>query len=448
MTSDREDVEAQAPQNGTQIQFIKGAEPVGLNRFDPSQTASSDDFLVKIRESMAEAMSAKNVAFLLGSGCSSLIDGRGHQVGIPTMKPLAEEFASQNGGRGSDVFLTTTEKGALESSLGVAVKASPYSENLEALMEVLYSWRFSLRASTHSRHESHLAIVDKAVCKLKRFLFERCTSGPFSNGNDSVQKLYESFYRKLVYRDRSLPRPWIFTTNYDLFNETAMDRLGLPYSNGFSGTIERRFNPSVFRYALAEQLDVSSRKWSAVDGFAYLCKLHGSISWIEDNQGLFPVRELQKPDENHDSLMIYPTPAKHAFSFSSPYSDLFREFHSRIVKEQSVLFVVGYGFGDEHVNNIIYQALTVPTFRLVIFAAPDAEGEIAKLRELKDSRIWIIGGSEPDTGRTAHYFDYFVEKLMPELPGDQVDKAIKKVLHDLVGRGESEAGTGGNNIDS
>ena len=23
-----------------------------------------------------------------------------------------------------------------------------------------------------------------------------------------------------------LPRPWVFTTNYDLFNERAMDRLG------------------------------------------------------------------------------------------------------------------------------------------------------------------------------------------------------------------------------
>ncbi len=71
-----------------------------------------------------------------------------------------------------------------------------------------------------------------------------------------------------------------------------MDRLGLPYANGFSGVIERRFNPATFRYALAEQLNLTSRKWSADDGSVYVCKLHGSITWTEDAHGLFPSREL------------------------------------------------------------------------------------------------------------------------------------------------------------
>ena len=64
-------------------------------------------------------------------------------------------------------------------------------------------------------------------------------------------------------------------------------------------------------------------------------------------------------------VMIYPTPMKQNASFGSPYSDLFREFQARIVRDQSVLVVVGYSFNDEHVNNLIYQALTIPTFRLV-----------------------------------------------------------------------------------
>lgn len=429
-------------QSNSEIQFIKGAEPVKLQRAGAPPPDSEDDLARKIRESLAEAMNAKNVAFLLGSGCSSFMEN-GQQVGVSTMKPLADEFVKNTGGRGNKLFLNATEKKTLKSALGIDIAEKPYSENLESLMEVLYSWKFSLAASKQHRHKSTLRAVENSISKLKRFLFERCTSGQFSSGHDSVQKLYESFYRKLIYRDRSLPRPWVFTTNYDLFNETAMDRMGLPYSNGFTGTIERRFNPSVFRYALAEQLDLTSRKWSAVDGFVYLCKLHGSVSWIEDGRGLFPVCEVQKLDGNHDSLMIYPTPAKHAFSFSSPYSDLFREFQSRIVREQSVLFVVGYSFSDQHINNIIYQALTVPTFRIVILADPNTEGEIAKLRKLKDSRIWIIGGTDPATNDPAHYFDYFVNNLMPELPGDQVDKAVKKVLNDLMGRGSSmpEQGT-------
>lgn len=71
-----------------------------------------------------------------------------------------------------------------------------------------------------------------------------------------------------------------------------MDRSGIPYSNGFSGTVERRFNPATYRLALAEQLDITSRRWAAVDGFVHFCKLHGSVNWIEENAGLYPIREL------------------------------------------------------------------------------------------------------------------------------------------------------------
>jgi hypothetical protein len=223
----------------------------------------------------------------------------------------------------------------------------------------------------------------------------------------------------------------VFTTNYDHFSELAMDRLGIPYANGFSGVVERRFNPAIFRYALAEQLDVASRKWTAVDAFVYLCKLHGSVTWTEDDHGLFPIKEVWPP-ESSNQMLIYPTPAKQNSSLGSPYADLFREFQSRIVREQSVLITAGYAFGDEHLNNIIYQALTIPTFRLVIFAAPDTEGEIAKLRALRDPRIWIIGGNGPTAGTRAHYFDMIVEHFMPQRPSDRIDDAVRKVLSELA----------------
>ena len=210
-----------------------------------------------------------------------------------------------------------------------------------------------------------------------------------------------------------------------------MDRLGIPYANGFSGVVERRFNPASFRYALAEQLDVASRKWTAVDAFVYLCKLHGSVTWTEDDHGLFPIREVWPPDTKKN-ILIYPTPAKQNSSLGSPYADLFREFQFRIVREQSVLITAGYAFGDEHVNNIIYQALTIPTFRLVIFADPNAGGEISKLRKLRDPRIWIIGGDGPETGKRAHYFDMIVKHFMPERPSEKIDDAVRKVLSELA----------------
>ena len=406
------------------------------------------------RKAISEAMNAKNIAFLLGAGCSSLMKDK-KELGIATMAPLAKEFCGETiEARAAGFYSDPPTAGAVPApwrltkdeldyldALGVDL-AKDYSRNLERLMEVLFAQRFVLRQSENPDLHPYRAVLDGIIKKVQDFLWTRVTQGAFATqGDTTVRDLYERFYKKLVLRDRSLPRPWVFTTNYDHFSELAMDRLGIPYANGFSGVVERRFNPASFRYALAEQLDVASRKWTAVDAFVYLCKLHGSVTWTEDDHGLFPIKEVWPP-ESTNQMLIYPTPAKQNSSLGSPYADLFREFQSRIVREQSVLITAGYAFGDEHLNNIIYQALTIPTFRLVIFAAPDTDGEIAKLRALRDPRIWIIGGNGPAEGTRAHYFDMIVEHFMPQRPSDRIDDAVRKVLSELAPKRDDETKDG------
>ena len=411
------------PESDPMFSFIRVVDGVAKHeRYAWSEGATS------VRQALAESLNAKNVAFLLGAGCSSS-RVKTTEVGIPTMAHLAKEFTNLRD-RDDQHFPTTADCVVLSKHFGIDIRAEPYSTNLERLVEILFSIRFTLTHSSCSEAAEYLKSVESLIDKIRAFILDKCTKGEFSNGDTTVMTLYESFYRNLVFRDRSLPRPWIFTTNYDLFNETAMDRLGLPFANGFSGIIERRFNPAMFRYALAEQLDLTSRKWSAVDGFVYLCKLHGSINWIEDDHGLFPIRETGVSN-GHGRLIIYPTPAKQHAVLASPYADLFRQFQSRIVQEQSVLFTMGYAFGDEHVNNIIYQALTIPTFRLVIFADPTMDGEISKLINLNDPRIWIIGGEGPQPDCKAHYFETIVRHFMPQQPSDRIDQAVKNVLKTL-----------------
>ena len=420
---------------------------------DPSELDWSKG-IESARQAISETMNAKNIAFLLGAGCSSLMRDK-KELGIATMEPLAKEFCGETlearaagfyadppvaGAAPAPWRLTKVELDYLDA-LGIDL-AKDYSRNLERLMEVLFAQRFVLRQSKNPDLHPYRDILDGIIKKVQDFLWIRVTQGAFATeGDTTVRDLYERFYKKLVLRDRSLPRPWVFTTNYDHFNELAMDRLGIPYANGFSGVVERRFNPAIFRYALAEQLDVASRKWTAVDAFVYLCKLHGSVTWTEDDHGLFPIKEVWPP-ESTNQMLIYPTPAKQNSSLGSPYADLFREFQSRIVREQSVLITAGYAFGDEHLNNIIYQALTIPTFRLVIFAAPDTAGEIAKLRALRDPRIWIIGGDGPAEGTRAHYFDMIVEHFMPQRPSDRIDDAVRKVLSELAPKRDDETKDG------
>lgn len=391
------------------------------------------DAAATVRANLADAMGARNLSFLFGSGCSSLKKADA-EVGIPTMAPMAKAFLSQIGPDVTSPYISQAERKALSDWLGLDVSDQRFSGNLERLMESLFSAHFVLKNAATDGPKSFAAVLKRVMDKVSKHVLTSCTTGAFASGDTTVLDLYQAFYQKLIFRDRGLPRPWVFTTNYDLFNETAMDRRGIPYCNGFSGVIERRFNPAVFRYSLAEQLDISSRKWTAVDSFVYLCKLHGSVNWIEDSQTLFPVREVQETPTASDAnpVLIYPTPAKQSASFASPYADLFREFQIRIVQDQSVLVTLGYSFGDEHVNNIIFQALTIPNFRLIAFLPPDATGVAQQLKNLGDPRVWLIGGTGPEADRRAHYFDVFVESFMPALPSSQIDDAVARVLSEFT----------------
>lgn len=433
------------PTQPPKFSFFKGGvdvvAPKDQEEFDWEKAAA------KVREQLADALNARNISFLLGSGCSSFLRGN-EQVGIPTMRPMAEAFLAHTGvdeGESKSPYITQAERDQLQSSLGIDLTKQKYQKNLERLMEVLFSTQLALKDADTAPLQALKNAVDSTVEKVKKHVLKSCSEGAFASGDSTVATLYQAFYQKLIFRDRALPRPWVFTTNYDLFNEVAMDRLGIPYCNGFSGAIERRFNPSVFRYSLAEQLDISSRKWTAVDNFVYLCKLHGSLNWIEDGTSLFPIREMQsKPADDKSPVLIYPTPVKQNASFGSPYGDLFREFQKQVVHEQSVLFTIGYSFGDEHINNIIFQALTVPNFRLIAFLPPDAEGVPKQLRDLADPRIWMIGGEGCAAGDRAEYFNTFIEKFMPEAPGDKIDSAISKVLLNLVNQKRNSDDGGGN----
>lgn len=411
------------------MNFLKGSR----NEFEKLKDGSSwEDKAGIVQRQMAEVFGAKNLSFLMGSGCSSFHQGE-NELGIPTMGPLAKEFQTLLAANEAGAFVSAAQKAELYEKLGIDLSAEHVKGNLEQMMAILMNAQHFCKKSEKEELSSVAPLVDSIISGIKKFVLHKCTKGPFSDGDESVVTLYRRFYQSLATRARGLAPPWVFTTNYDLFNERAMDRSGISYSNGFSGTVERRFNPATYRLALAEQLDITSRRWAAVDGFVHFCKLHGSINWFEENAGLYPIRESSASlDPSTDRMMIYPTPSKQTASFGSPYSDMFREFQRQVVQDQSVLVISGFSFGDEHVNNIIFQGLTLPSFRLVAFMDPDTNDITRELAALGDPRIWFIWGEGNEAGKNAHYFDGVVNYLLPTSADQKIDQTIEKALQTLL----------------
>ena len=400
----------------------------------------NEESIKKIQEAFLKVLDNKNLSFLLGSGCSSYeiekkvedsntSNIKKEQIGIPTMAPMAQEFYD------SPDFKET--KKWLSNKLKIDVKDKNFEENLEAFLSVLHSLSF-YHSKINNEADEEAQKINQVIKEARNFILEKCLNEKnIKDKRDSeLLEVYKTFYKKLLTRNSTLPRLNIFTTNYDLYSERAMDSLGIHYVNGFTGGISKYFNPTIFNYALAEKMDLSQSKWNVIDNFFYLYKIHGSVNWVEnDDEGkLFKIQEIQDPTFNtlkdKETVMIHPTPLKYNASLGSPYSDLFREFQKKLMQNNNILVTIGYSFSDEHINNLIFQAFTIPSFRLIIIGSEKQSETIEKLYNLDDSRIWIIGGENKEN-EPLHYFKGFVNEILPDLTNEDLDKKLESTNNNL-----------------
>lgn len=254
---------------------------------------------------------------------------------------------------------------------------------------------------------------------------------------------HEKFLKSLLQRPLNLKRANIFTSNYDLAFEYAFDNIGVKYIDGFSGFHHRYFKPETFDYDIFYPGSTTSGKVQRIEKVVRYFKLHGSITWVKDHElntsNVYGIKELPidliKAKSNDDKgkfdygdLMIYPSAVKKSYTLDLPYSELIRQFSCAISQPQSVLFAIGYSFCDEHFNDIIYQALSNPSFTLIIvnFQKSEKSEEIKRLRDLKDPRIIILEGN--DLGD----FLTFSTELMPNFSDASSSEEVTKTLESLL----------------
>ena len=367
----------------------------------------------ELRNEISQCLQIDNLNFLIGAGCSSyVVDG--NEKSIPVMTGLAEMFFTKY----PDFKIDSRHK---------AIDDARFKWNLEALINHFVSIGI---VSEHARKN-----VKNKIKTINEFIFNKvCGAEPYNE----LFQLYRNFYLRIVKKTRKEPIN-VYTTNYDLYNEQALDSLGFMYNNGFLGSAKRVFNPNSYNYVVVENLKLSREVWNSVSNFINLYKIHGSINWIKEEDPvtgsqyiLEKDRELIRDRKRFDSLMIYPTPQKDRTTLMVPYSDLFRMMQNNLLKRNSVLITLGYSFSDEHINRIILNALSVYDFRIVIFGKSEM---IERLKEIGDNRIWIINSDDvlEDTKVPIHFFKSIVEKALPVLDDElQDDRKIRESILKLT----------------
>ena len=170
----------------------------------------------------------------------------------------------------------------------------------------------------------------------------------------------------------------IFTTNYDLIFEKAMENLQIPYFDGFVGANEPFFLP--------ESIECRSHLEFPPLSWIRLWKIHGSFGWfwrknsVGNGHKVVRLGELAKCSmEENDELVIYPSREKYELSRKQPFIAYFDRLKRYLNEGEGIFIISGYSFSDDHINEIFFNSLQQNN-RLHIVAFLFSNDDMAKIR--------------------------------------------------------------------
>ena len=214
----------------------------------------------------------------------------------------------------------------------------------------------------------------------------------------------------------------IFTTNYDRMIEAGADLAGLRLVDRFVGSLSPIFRSSRMDIDMHYNPPGIRGEPRYLEGVVKYTKLHGSIDWIDTNEAIkrigipFGARSIEPflscagISSDASRIMIYPNAAKDRETAEYPYVELFRDFAAALCRPNSTLVVYGYSFGDDHINRVIKDMLTIPSTHLVIIAFNDPSKRIMNIYEQwgrKNQMTLIIG---EDIANLNALTDYYLPK--------------------------------------
>jgi len=411
---------------------------------------SEQDALFRLQALLTDWLRMENVVVLVGSGCSCSAGGKvllELECAVLDLIEKKYEATSEKGVKQLIAYRKENRgKGSFEEWLSYLSNAAYLlSQDSSPISEL--SWQ--------SGGEISRKALDKLLENLTNAIFAYCAL-TLPQSKDSVPS-HLVFLAKLMARDPSLGRVHLFTTNYDTLLEQALDALGAQYEDGFIGKVKPRFDPSCYGLDVYYPGEVSEGRVRRYDKFLHLYKLHGSIHWrfkekdaqvYSEQVPLEKFKEWQTQSLNDQAshlnnlrsddsklIGILPTANKYVQTLELPYSHLFRSFSQRLQEPQTFFLVIGYGFGDDHINRIIDDAMLNPGLVLLVVDPNPGKTTKEKIQKYQQSgeRAFLLRAQDFSRNGAAK-FDDFVQNVLPHIKWlDQfiklkkLEKTIKEV---------------------
>lgn len=270
------------------------------------------------------------IAFLLGAGCPVSVrverDGEIRPL-IPDIRGLTKYVTDS-------MAASETYKESFAALLGRFAGGIPAEPTIEDILSHIRALHDVLRnGSLDGLTKELLGTLDTEICRLTTEVV-----------NADLPATITPYHRLAnwiagVNRAHAVE---VFTPNYDLLMEQALEAYKIPYFDGFIGSKQAFFDLT------SMENDTLPARWARV------WKVHGSINWWRTN-GEEVVRTLD-PSEG-DRQMIYPSHLKYDQSRRMPYLAMLDRLRAFLARGQAVLVTCGYSFADQHLNEVILHGL-------------------------------------------------------------------------------------------
>jgi len=184
----------------------------------------------------------------------------------------------------------------------------------------------------------------------------------------------------------------VFTVNYDLLIESALEALGVPYFDGFVGALRARFRTELVE---APSSDVGD----GLPAFLVrLWKLHGSVHWAWESGERSEVVRLGAAVADGQPAAIYPSDAKYDESRRVPFVVLQDRLRRALHHPETLMLISGYSFGDAHLNEMLFDAARRrPRSELLVFCFGSIPDELAA-RAVTTPNLQAVGATEAILG--------------------------------------------------
>ena len=278
----------------------------------------------------------------------------------------------------------------------------------------------------------------------------------------------------------------IFTTNIDVFLERAIEYVGLESNDGFGKGFKPKYDLSNFKKSIFQK-SLHFDNSSEIPVFNIL-KIHGSLTWKYEKENIYfdnTLEQIQKVkttpksdllevltkdtetnkkddlkslisklpssaidetkftsflEEYNKLLIVNPTKGKFQQTvLDQKYYDLLRIYANELERENTLLFVMGFSFADEHIRDLtIRVANSNPTLMIYIFAyTTDARGELEKVLDIennvKNKNIVIVSPTQSQQNDKSlkddfsYDFDQINERVFKQLL-EKISKPMSKKI--------------------